>query len=741
MFFDGNSGGGRLKYYAHSTDNPDKSNWQTLEEHLEGVAGLASEFAEAFRAGDWGQLAGQYHDAGKASNAFQKRLEGSSQRVDHSTYGARQVAVNHGQLASLLAYIIAGHHGGLPNGGLQEGELQYRLKYGKVPTDTADFNRACKGNLKVPFKMDSGDRVGFRLSFFTRMLFSCLVDADFLDTEAFCCPEKSEERGQSEFLNLSELKGELALYLDSLEKEAEPTPVNLIRQRILSQCRTKAKSKPQIFSLTVPTGGGKTLSSLAFALDHAVVNDQRRVIYAIPFTSIIEQNAGIFQGILGRDQVLEHHCNYKESDDSEESGYDRRRGLLIENWDAPVVVTTNVQLFESLFSNKPSRCRKLHNIAGSVIILDEAQAIPPDFLEPCLEALRELVESYNCTVVLCTATQPALDDSAVRNCLVNIEEIVDQPQALYGDLRRTSVQFVGKLTDEDLAARIDEERQILCIVSTKAQARSLYEKVNSGHDAVYHLSTNMYPEHRRDVLDEIRQCLKQKKPCRVISTSLVEAGVDLDFPVVYRAMAGLDSIAQAAGRCNREGKMDGLGQVFVYEPETIPRMPWIKRCSSRAAETLRALPDAEPIGLETMRRYFELLYDVEDLDKKGILSRFPAYKELRSAGDFYFPFKDIAEVFQFIQDDTVGVVIPAGKDVEKLIQSLHFTEYPRKVLRKLQPYTVSVRQADFVTLNTAGALEVIEGQIPVLRNLVAYKEAVGLCVDQGEVWKTEDLIQ
>lgn len=292
---------------------------------------------------------------------------------------------------------------------------------------------------------------------------------------------------------------------------------------------------------------------MAFALDHAVTHNLSRVIYAIPFTSIIEQNAKIFQDILGRDEVLEHHCNFKESDDLEDVAYNSRRGLATENWDAPVVVTTNVQFFESLFHNKPSRCRKLHNIARSVIILDEAQAIPTEYMEPCLAALRELVEHYGCTIVLCTATQPALDDkSSLRMALPKIEEIVDDSKHLYEALQRTTVSFVGKLTDDELAVRLEEENQVLSIVSTKPQARALFELLQ-GHDGVFHLSTNMYPQHRRRVLDEIRTRLKQNKTCRVISTSLVEAGVDLDFPVVYRAMAGLDSIAQAAGRCNREG--------------------------------------------------------------------------------------------------------------------------------------------------------------------------------------------
>lgn len=724
------------KFYAHSTDNPDKSDWQPLEEHLLGVAQLAEEFAAVFEAGDWGRAAGLLHDAGKATGTFQARLEGSSQRVDHSSFGAQLAKADAGRLGLLLSYAIAGHHGGLPDGGAQEAELHYRLKHGKVPEDVVRLPATeLTGELLPPFKL-SKERAGFSLGFFARMIFSCLVDADFLDTEKFCSPDRFEQRLAGKSCQTKSLKEALDSYLTELVQKAEPTPLNLIRQDILAQCRTKAELPPQIFSLTVPTGGGKTLSSLAFALNHAVKNGLRRIIYAIPFTSIIEQNAKVFQDIFGREQVLEHHCNFKEKDEPEEAAYNRRRGLAIENWDTPLVVTTNVQFFESLFSNKPSRCRKLHNIAGSVIVLDEAQAIPTEYLEPCLETLRELVEHYGCTVVLCTATQPALDDkSQLRSALPEINEIINAPQELYENLRRTQVQFVGKLANEDLAARLDAEEQVLCIVSTKPQARALFEQLQTSEGA-FHLSTNMYPGHRRRVLEQIRKQLKQDKPCRVISTTLVEAGVDLDFPVVYRAMAGLDSIAQAAGRCNREGKMAGLGQVYVYEPEKPLRMPWVKRCASRAGEALRSLPDADPIGLEVMRRYFELLYDVQELDKKEIAKRLNP----QLSAELFFPFREVARDFNFIEDESIGVIIPQEPAAEKLVQQLRYAEFPRSILRKLQQYSVSVRSNEFRVLREAGALEMIDEQFPVLRNLAAYRDDVGLCSEGGDIWESEDLI-
>ena len=729
------------EFYAHSTESKNKDDWQSLAQHLQNVAASAQSFADAFDAGQWGEISGYLHDAGKATQAFQRRLEGDVARVDHSTFGARMATDKYGVLGLLLAYGISGHHGGLPDGGVQEGQLHFRLKHGKVPGDAALFPEVeFPSELSPPFKPAS-DRGGFSLSFFVRMLFSCLVDADFLDTEAFCDSEKAELRPSCATTPLFvELKDRFDNHLAEKTRGAAPTPVNKWRQRVLAQCREKARLSPGFFSLTVPTGGGKTFSSLAFALEHLVANADdyglRRIIYAIPFTSIIEQNARVFQDVLGREHVLEHHCNYKVSDDPEDRVYNRMRGLAAENWDAPVVVTTNVQFFESLFSNKPSRCRKLHNIAGSVIVLDEAQAIPTEYLEPCLAALRELVEHYRCTVVLCTATQPALDDrSSLRMALPSVTEIVDDPSRLYQELSRTEVEFIGKLSDEALAERLRAESRVLCILPTKPQTRAVFEKL-CGVEGLFHLSTNMYPEHRRQVLDEIRICLKEDKPCRVISTSLVEAGVDLDFPVVYRAMAGLDSIAQAAGRCNREGRMEYKGKVFVFETEKHPSMPWLKRCMSRAAETLRVLPDADPLGLEAMRKYFELLYDVQDLDKKQVMARMNTLTK-----DLYFPFREVAEDFRFIEDESIGIIIPDGPEAEKLVQELRYTEFPRATIRNLQQYSVGVRTREFAALDGAGALEMVREVFPVLRNMAAYQKDVGLCVSEGEVWDPKVLIR
>jgi CRISPR-associated endonuclease/helicase Cas3 len=724
-----------MKYYAHSTDDPDKNTWQELGEHLGNVAKLAARFASAFGAEAWGQSVGHLHDAGKATQEFIQRLEGRPVRVNHSIFGARLGWEQGGILGLLLSYIVAGHHGGLPDGGMQAGQLHYRLENERVPADVAIIpGVGCPPDLKPPFFLPKG-QAGFTLSFFTRMLFSCLTDADFLDTEAFCDSDKSEARSVTRCLDVAALRDALNGRLAELARDAAPSRVNGLRQIVLADCRARAGDGPGFFSLTVPTGGGKTFSSMAFALDHAVAHGMRRVVYAIPFTSIIEQNAQVFSSALGRENVLEHHCNYRSNDEPEERGYDRWRGLAAENWAAPVVVTTNVQFFESLFSNKPSRCRKLHNIARSVIVLDEAQAIPTEYMEPCLCALRELVSRYGCSVVLCTATQPAVDAESLRTRLPDVREIIADPARLYADLKRTEVVFAGRMADAALAERLGSLAQVLCIVGTKAQARSVFDLVHE-REGVFHLSTNMYPEHRWQVLADIRERLKNKQPCRVISTSLIEAGVDVDFPVVYRAMAGLDSIAQAAGRCNREGRLEGLGQVVVYEPENPPRMPWLQRCASRAGETLRSLPENDPLGLVAMRRYFELLYDVQELDTKGIVKRLNAPLDK----DLLFPFKAVAQDFRFIEDEGVAVIIPREPEAEALVRRLRYSDFPRGILRKLQRYSVTARTRDMMKLQAAGAVEMIQDAYPVLRNLGAYDDNVGLRVDAAEVWDADGLI-
>ncbi|QSZ68075.1 CRISPR-associated helicase Cas3' [Methanofollis aquaemaris] len=711
-----------MAYYAHTTNNPDKSDWQPLRDHLIHVADLASTFAEDFSAGEFAYAGGLLHDLGKYSPEFQRRLEGTPIGVDHSTAGAREARSRyHPAHSRILEYIITGHHGGLLNYGNSESGLEERLLKSYLP----DYS-AYRDEVSVPdlngarvAAQPLQNTIGFTFSFYTRMLYSCLVDADSLDTEAFTSPEKSGLRGRYDPFELLSKKFED--HMNTVQARAEESAINRYRRSILEQCRKKATFPPGMFTLTVPTGGGKTLSSMAFALDHLKQNDLKRIFYVIPYTSIIEQNARVFRNIFGGQNVLEHHSNFDPAKvlPEEDASTEETLRLSSENWDMPIVVTTNVQFFESLFSSKRSRCRKLHNLAKSVIILDEAQMLPTEYLRPCLAALSELVGNYGSTVVICTATQPKLGELLDER--LNPVEITDSPEELYEAFRRVQVRNLGDLDDVALSDRLRAHRQVLCIVNTRNHAKKLYDALKDS-GACYHLSARMCPAHRSAVLDEIKKQLKAGVECRVISTQLIEAGVDIDFPVVYRAMSGVDSIAQASGRCNREGNLE-FGEVYLFR-STEPHgraTSWQRRVAEIGEMTLETTDD--PLSLPAVADYFRKLYFYEGddgLDRKKILL------SLEDEGNLRFPFEDVDAAFRIIEAGTKEVIVPYDKNAESVIQELKGTSCPWKVARKLQPYTVSVYAQEFRALEEAGALESIGGQYYVLKDKERYSEKTGL---------------
>ncbi len=464
-------------FYAHSLEGQPPNTWETIEAHAYDVATLASGFSSRFEASDWGRILGLWHDLGKYSVEFQKRilgangieahLESRGGTVDHSTAGAKHAGAQFPGIAGrLLAYCIAGHHGGLPDDTDEDGGssgLKDRLKKPICDWSAAPewlTNQSPPPNPPMIWSDRSVVR-SFQCAVFCRMLFSCLIDADSLATEAFVRPDEARKRPGPP-VNLEELSATLDRHLKQLQSSADETAVNSARAAVLAQCRSASARAPGLFSLTVPTGGGKTLSSLAFALRHAVKHGLRRVIYAIPFTSIIEQNAKVFRDALeaaGDNVVLEHHSNFEGSrrvqngDDIEACVWGR---LATENWDAPIVVTTNVQLFESLFANRKPRCRKLHRIAGSVIILDEVQTLPVALLKPTLAMLDELCRNYGCSVVLCSATQPAIEQRpGFPIGLSGVREIMDDPPRLFSKLERVTVERIGEIEDSELAARLN----------------------------------------------------------------------------------------------------------------------------------------------------------------------------------------------------------------------------------------------------------------------------------------------
>ncbi|MCX7847151.1 MAG: CRISPR-associated endonuclease Cas3'', partial [bacterium] len=721
--------------YAHSASGRPPEAWHRLEDHLIAVADRTASFmAQMGLPPEIGHAAGILHDVGKFSRAFQKRLHElasleqpghlenvTCRHVDHSTAGAQFAARRLGDVGKLIAYAVAGHHTGLPNGLSPDTScLSHRLQnqvedWSSCPPDLLPSPR-----LPFPPLDCRSPRVGFQIAFFTRMLYSCLVDADFLDTEAFLEPTKATHRTSP--TSLQQLRDRLERYLTRFSPDS---PINQLRADVLASCRRAAAWPPGFFSLTVPTGGGKTLSSLAFALDHAVTHGLQRVIYVIPYTSIIEQNADVFRAALGDDAVLEHHSNF---DHQKETPWSR---LAAENWDALLIVTTNVQFFESLFSAKPSACRKLHNIARSVIILDEAQMLPPDFLRPCLEALRELVRAYGATVVLCTATQPALSTSPeFPDGLDDVREIIPDPKALSIALKRVQTSYRGPLDDSALAESLMHHHQVLCIVNTRAHARRLAEQLP---DAV-HLSALMCPQHRSDVLETIRARLKAKLPCRVISTSLVEAGVDIDFPVVYRALAGIDSLAQAAGRCNREATRP-YGEFFIFEPDNVQLCGHLLLAAQQAAHVLRH-HHSDPLSLDAVHDFFRALF----WDEGDLLDKHAILQKLEEGRQGNIPFRDVADIFKLIDDHLKPVVIPYDERAKTLIAAARDATSLRPFARHLQRYTVQIYPHEWEALRANGKLDFIQDVFPVLTSADFYNPRLGLLVPESLNPSPESLV-
>lgn len=693
--------------YAHSKENALHDQWHPLVVHLHDTAEKARQFAEPWGAGDWAWNAAWLHDLGKADSIFQGYLQRENGlddagydygRVNHSSAGAA-CAEDRLELAGrALAYLVAGHHAGLPDwhpADTGNAALQIRLGEGRENLQRilpfADHILTKLHTVTRPPAFVKSENFHFWL----RMLFSCLVDADFLDTEQFMERGKTEQRGQ--YPTLEELVPLFFRALDKLEQDAAKTPVNAVRAKIRRVCEQKAQMPKGLFSLTVPTGGGKTLSAMAFALRHALKHGQRRIIYVIPYTSIIEQTGQILAGIFQRENVVEHHSNLSPEKET------LRSQLATENWDAPIIVTTNVQFFESLYAAKPSRCRKLHNIVNSVVILDEAQLLPPKLLKPCVDAMNDLIRSYGVTLVLATATQPALPK-------LNLSaEIIPSELNLYQRLKRTDFNFPASLNEPtdwaSLAQRLRQHDQVLCVVNTRRDCHDLFQLMPPG---TIHLSALMCGAHRSAVIRLIRWRLRKRLPMRVISTQLIEAGVDIDFPVVYRALAGLDSIAQAAGRCNREGKLNGtgrLGEVHIFvPPKPAPRGLLLK--GENTTRELCSLPEFDPHQPTAFTRYFQLFYSKVN-DTGGEFDDL-LIKDVNP--DVYLQFRTAAEQFRLIDDQAQQPVIVRykKKECEKLLDRLRFAGPKRETMRKLQRFTVNLPTRMVAAMLADGRLEEVE---------------------------------
>ncbi|MGV8168325.1 MAG: CRISPR-associated helicase Cas3' [Alkaliphilus sp.] len=727
-----------MKYIAHTKDGKnyiDDNCSQSLKDHLNNVSKYTEKYAESFNAGEVGAVIGLIHDLGKYQSNFQKRIRGGRLKVDHATLGAKILIDMHGEIGRLYGMVVSAHHTGLKDSGngSNMGDNSYSSRLNNYKGQDIDYGNevSIPSNFKHKQVDCDGKSSGFAMATYLKMLFSALVDADWTDTEEYI-------KG----ISRSGLQYTMNKLNNRLKKERpinDGSFLNNIRAEILMSCQKAAQSEQGLFTLTVPTGGGKTLSSLSFALEHAIKHDLKRIIYVIPYTSIIEQNADVISKSLGREYVLEHHSNVevklKGEEGNELGGEEQEKHLLegqeeqrrlkwaSENWDIPIVMTTNVQFFESFFSNKPSKTRKLHNISESVIIFDEAQMLPRELLSPSMYAISELVKNYRVTAVLCSATQPAI--SKYKYDSLNITEIINNPPEIFEKLKRVNYKIIGKKNDQEILELLLTNQKVLCVVNSRRHAHALYllakDQLNVG---VYHLSTLMHAVHRREVLKNIKADLDSNKNIVVISTSLIEAGVDIDFPIVMRSIAGMDSIIQAGGRSNREGKLKA-GTVMIFEPTSdagkIPKA--IQSFVSITKEVISVLQE-KAFEIEGIKMYFETLYhgsSVNDvLDTKNILDEF----ELKG-NSVKLNFETVAKKYKIIEENTHPIIID-NDGSNGLIKEIRKGIFEKDTVRKLQQYSVSIYHNEYIKLLNDNAIEILRSGYEILNNRKYYNNEFGL---------------
>lgn len=729
-----------MKFYAHSAVDErgrplleSSGKWQPLSVHLRQVAALARRFAEPLGLAAEAELAGLLHDLGKYAARFQQRLRDPRiHGINHWAAGAYEANRRRCRIAD---YAIDGHHTGLPS----FSSLKATLEAMQVP-DRARELTGCQElvpqllerfhadglSLPEPPAAPTGRKDRFAAALRARLLFSCLVDADFLDTEQHFDPASAAQR-QAPALQEETAMEHLRQQLAGLQRACPDGVVRRTRTRLLEDCLDKAAKPPGLFTLTAPTGSGKTLASLAFALKHVIThnaalpadhpNRLRRIIVVIPYTSIIEQTARVyrelFEPIFGADFVLEHHgavdleADCPEGDrDREEESMQRAR-LATENWASPLIVTTTVQFFESLFAHKPAACRKLHNIARSVVLFDEVQTLPAPLLPSLLSAVRLLVKDYGVTAVFMTATQPAFE--SVGHVITGgwaPRRVESDANALAETLRRTRIELPERgasLSWAEVAERMTCHSQALCVVNTTGDARELFRLLPAGDR--FHLSARLCPAHRHGKLTQIRCLLQDGRPCRLVSTQLIEAGVDVDFPVAFRALGPLDSIIQTAGRCNREGRRPEPCPVIVFRPEKGSLPPGAYRIAAeKTEEFLNRHPDAaqrlhEP---DFYARYFAELYP--------LVGRESAEADPVFAASSRFDFPEAEAQCRIVGDETRSVLVRWGQGeqlIEKLRRQKHLSP---SEWRRVQRFSINLYQGEFLQAKSRGyVVEVIEG--------------------------------
>ena len=719
----------------------DNGQWifQSNEEHQRGVAHRAEQFAAAIGCGDIGRLLGLLHDLGKRQPGFQQYIRKSSgydttlqraPRTPHAWVGAWVARDLYPFLDPLLSYPIVSHHSGMHD----RYDFQASMQHQQAPEQHCWQGLQPEEVAMPPFmqQMQASDA-----HHFLRFLFSCLVDADYLDTEAFMSPET--HRLRSDHIRIPDLLPLLEAYLKQLSDSAPPTALNRLRQSIQNICREKSASVPGFYSLTVPTGGGKTLSSLLWAICHAIKYNKKRIVIAIPYTSIIVQTAAILRRIFGAECVCEHHSAVDTDDLDQTESVDGSRlqclRLATENWDYPIVVTTNVQLFESMFSNKPSACRKLHNLADSVLILDEVQTLPLDYLQPVVDALNCYQRLMGMTVLFTTASQPILEGThqgvnprVLFRGLSSVQEIIPTSWQLHEKLKRVDIRFDQSVsTYDEVAVRLSRHSRVLCIVNTRKDAAEIFSRLPE-EGRKFHLSRRMCPAHIQQTLEEIRYALKnpEEKIIRVVSTQLIEAGVDIDFPVVYRQESGLDSILQAAGRCNREGLLT-MGHTYVFRLDH-PLPTGHLNATNEARRSLGERYDW--FAPETLHAYFSQLYGrYSSFDKKGITEALQLDN---------LKFETAARDFKLIENKGINVIVNYGISAD-LVEKVRNNGFDYAISKKVSKFMVNINQQDFKTLKQGGLIEEILEGIFFLPDREQYLSDVGLTTENH--WLDEILIQ
>ncbi|MBQ4635467.1 MAG: CRISPR-associated helicase Cas3' [Akkermansia sp.] len=702
--------------YAHTKENSPIEEWEPLYGdggHAELTTSIVlrwrAVFAHRLKDADrWLRTLAMYHDMGKAKALFQQYLLGKGASVSHKQDAAVFFLQKESALCSrLLTYAFMGHHGGLQDGVKMFNEELKRYSIADEVIAALPPNMSQLEALSLPVIADVENEVELSVAIMllVRMLHSCLVDADWLATEEFMQPERALARNEGAFLTLGELSERLEQFLARSEQVATGR-INMLRKQIHERCYQAAEAEPGCLRLNVPTGGGKTLSSLSYALKHAAVHGLERVIYVIPYTSIIEQTADVFRTVLGVENVVEHHSSVAEESKSEHSCY------ATENWDAPLIVTTSVQFFESLYASHNKRCRKIHNIARSVIVLDEVQSLPPHVLSPCLAVLRELQRGYGCSLLLCTATQPTFENKGVFTIGWKPGELrsllgEEFEHLLATQMKRVRVHRLRTMSQCMLVEHYMQlaQKSALFIVNLTREAQALFELLRkTGVEGLFHLSARMCPAHRRRVLSDVRRRLLDGEQVVLVSTRVIEAGVDVSFPVVYRARCGLDSLAQSAGRCNRHGEAD-LGQVFAYEaaePEfSLPgNFVEMRNAAYALEDVMRGKGEVDIFASELVDAYFRMYYSRMEAgnkwDSRGVMA---TCLQGERAG-FVWNFEQIASDFRMIDDTGRSLIVPFGEEAEKLrVELLALQKIglmpTREMYRRIQQFSVTVYEGDW----------------------------------------------